>query len=639
MNKNRKRSVVTFLLLCAILWTSVRAMATDKVLDTGAAGANQIPLATYFTVLEDPGQKLTLADVQHPAVARQFAAASTTDQPLNYGFTRSAYWFRLTLRNTSDAPVDRLIDISFPTLSSLQFFQPRSDGTHHTVSTGAGAPFSTRAYPDRFFVFPVTLPERSSQTFLFRVQSAGGLLIPATLWAPEAFQVHQKNAYALQGAYFGIAAALVLYNLLLFSALRDVVYLLYSIFATTMALAIAAANGFGMEYVWPEASTWSNLSLNVLFSLALAALAVFIRRTLDLGAIAPNVDRFLRALIGVLLLLPIGFFISIETFAEPASIFWTIAGFALFAVLLYFAFLKGHRLAGLMAISLSMLLMGGVIVELKTLALVPHNSLTEQGLQIGSALEMLLLAFTLAYRFSLIRAQATEDTRKANIGLESHLKARESELLATHLKLRETEHLQTLSQERQRLMQDMHDGMGSSLASALRVVERGHLDEAAVVSILKGCIDDLKLAIDSMEPVDADLLLLLATLRFRLGPRLQASGLRLKWEVAQIPSLEWLEPKISLHILRIIQEAFTNIIKHANATEITVATQLHGDKIAVTVSDNGKGFVVQHPKDNPGRGLANQRHRAQAIGAEVGWHSGIGGTCLTLLLPVARPGS
>ncbi len=76
MNKNRKRSVVTFLLLCAILWTSVRAMATDKVLDTGAAGANQIPLATYFTVLEDPGQKLTLADVQHPAVARQFAAAS-----------------------------------------------------------------------------------------------------------------------------------------------------------------------------------------------------------------------------------------------------------------------------------------------------------------------------------------------------------------------------------------------------------------------------------------------------------------------------------------------------------------------------------------------------------------------------------
>src|SRR5450830_1817985 len=120
-------------------------------------------------------------------------------------------------------------------------------------------------------------------------------------------------------------------------------------------------------------------------------------------------------------------------------------------------------------------------------------------------------------------------------------------------------------------MQDMHDGLGSSLISALRVVEHGKMSDAEVAQVLRGCIDDLKLAIDSMEVVEADLLLLLATLRFRLAPRLDSVGIRLHWEVQDLPALNWLTPGNSLHILRILQEAFANIIKHAQATEISVA--------------------------------------------------------------------
>ncbi|WP_204332957.1 histidine kinase, partial [Klebsiella pneumoniae] len=81
----------------------------------------------------------------------------------------------------------------------------------------------------------------------------------------------------------------------------------------------------------------------------------------------------------------------------------------------------------------------------------------------------------------------------------------------SHQKLREIERREVLHQERQRLMQDMHDGLGSSLVSTLRMVEHGHIDEADIAQLLKGCIDDLKLTIDSMEPVETDLLLLLGT--------------------------------------------------------------------------------------------------------------------------------
>ena len=212
----------------------------------------------------------------------------------------------------------------------------------------------------------------------------------------------------------------------------------------------------------------------------------------------------------------------------------------------------------------------------------------------------------------------------------------EAEVIDSHKQLREIEQRQMLAQERQRLMQDMHDGLGSSLTSALRVVEHGHMDEADIAQLLKGCIDDLKLAIDSMEPVDADLLLLLATLRYRLGPRLESTGITLRWEVENVPSLDWLDPKNALHILRILQEAFTNIIKHTHATEICVATKAENDHVIVVITDNGQGFAVESALTNGGKGLSNQMRRAEAIGAEVNWNSSDAGTCFILRLPIRR---
>jgi signal transduction histidine kinase len=187
------------------------------------------------------------------------------------------------------------------------------------------------------------------------------------------------------------------------------------------------------------------------------------------------------------------------------------------------------------------------------------------------------------------------------------------------------------------LTQDMHDGMGSSLVTALLAVERGNADAGMVADVLKHCIDDLKLTIDSMEPIQADLLLLLANLRYRLGPRLESAGIRLRWEVADVPMMEWIDPRNSLHILRILQEAFTNIVKHAAASEIRVATAVEGESVVVIIDDNGRGFSMTAGMEKEGKGLRNQRRRATSIGAEVTVAPGDhGGTRLVLRLPVAR---
>jgi signal transduction histidine kinase len=105
-----------------------------------------------------------------------------------------------------------------------------------------------------------------------------------------------------------------------------------------------------------------------------------------------------------------------------------------------------------------------------------------------------------------------------------------------------------------------------------------------------------------------------------------------------VPTLDWLDPRNALHILRILQEAFANILKHAQASEIRVTTGAGDGWVSVGIADNGKGFAVEQALQNGGKGLSNQQRRAQAIGGEVRFESSAAGTRLTLRLPLQQAG-
>jgi signal transduction histidine kinase len=268
--------------------------------------------------------------------------------------------------------------------------------------------------------------------------------------------------------------------------------------------------------------------------------------------------------------------------------------------------------------------------------LLQNNLISPEGWYLGvynNAITFSIFGYLMYRRY----VGAIADVEQVNTQLEQRLQTREAELANSYERLRAAEQRQTLSQERQRLTQDMHDGLGSSLVTALRVVEGGRISEADVAEVLKGCIDDLKLTIDSMEPVEADLLLLLATLRFRLGPRLASAGIALRWEVVDVPALDWLDPRNALHILRILQEAFANILKHTQASEIRVSTGADNGGVTVTIADNGPGFAPDDAMKNGGKGLKNQLRRAQSIGGTVRWESpGQGGSRMILWVPEKR---
>ncbi len=225
-----------------------------------------------------------------------------------------------------------------------------------------------------------------------------------------------------------------------------------------------------------------------------------------------------------------------------------------------------------------------------------------------------------------------------NAELADRVTQRERELQESFEQVRKLDQQRATAEERQRLMRDMHDGIGSHLMSTLALARMGTLSQHDLSEILADCIDELKMTIDSLEPVESDLLVVLGNLRYRLEPRLNAAGITLEWAVNDLPPLPYLDPENVRSVLRIVQEAFTNTLKHAHAKRITLSTgvDIASSCVLVRLTDDGNGNSAADKK-HAGRGIENMKSRAAKLGGriEVIALKG-GGTCVNLYLPLSR---
>jgi signal transduction histidine kinase len=170
------------------------------------------------------------------------------------------------------------------------------------------------------------------------------------------------------------------------------------------------------------------------------------------------------------------------------------------------------------------------------------------------------------------------------------------------------------------------------------LVERGALTNEQVAQILRESIDDMRLAIDALAAEDSDLLSALGNMRFRMEPRLKAAGMELQWDARGLPEELDIDPDAVLPVLRIVQEALTNAIKHsrARAVRVTLGVDHDGDAqwLSIRITDNGRGLAAG--TSGSGRGMLNMRNRAGKIGALLKVETVPGaGTMLLLRLPLS----
>ena len=223
-----------------------------------------------------------------------------------------------------------------------------------------------------------------------------------------------------------------------------------------------------------------------------------------------------------------------------------------------------------------------------------------------------------------------------NASLEAELAERNAALEAVFAREREGEKARGALEERQRLTQDLHDGLGGQLVGLLQMAQQPGAAMNDVALHLRDAVDQLKLTVDAMHGCEGDVASALGSVRYRLGPRLQAAGIELRWDVGSLPTMTGWTARESHQLQMLLFEAFGNLMAHAQATQAGLGARLlegSGERaIEIELQDNGRGFDTQAAF--AGKGLANMRTRAAALGGTLTVRSQPGKTSLLLRLPV-----
>ncbi|WP_242113252.1 sensor histidine kinase [Luteimonas aquatica] len=241
------------------------------------------------------------------------------------------------------------------------------------------------------------------------------------------------------------------------------------------------------------------------------------------------------------------------------------------------------------------------------------------------------MGFVLAYRF----VGAMRAVEGFNVELRREVAAATDELSATLRRQHALELSHSRADERLKLVRDLHDGFGGTLVGAITRLERASTDvsRGETVALLKEMRDDLRLVIETTAQEHADLATVLAPLRHRASRLLESAGIESDWRLRDLAGVE-LDSARSLDLLRLLQEALTNVFKHSTARRVEVSVARADARIQVRVRDDGRGLGAGAPGEGGSAGLASMRLRAQRLGGALQLESAGRGTELRVVFPV-----
>lgn len=377
-----------------------------------------------------------------------------------FGYTLSTVWIKLELSNSSDVS-EWFLDVAYPVLDRVDVYIHRAGEPIERIAMGDQLPFHRRPVNHRDFVVPFSVSSSEKVTFYIRVQSGSSLQVPIKLWRQDAFYSYQQQNLMFQGIYFGFMLVMILYNLFLYSFIQEIRYVLYVAFVTSFTLFQASIGGFGFQFLWPSAPLWNEHSLPLFLGCVLLSESIFIRAFLNLKTQAPKTAKFLvgtalvaLAIMGLSLVLPYRIsIISLIVLALPINIVCLFMGVR--------QSLSGDRAAQLFTVAWFSTLVGAVFMALNKLGVLERNMITENALQIGTAIEVVLLSFALGEFIARQRREQRILKEEAYQYALNIAKEREEKLLAQD----ETLKMERIAREAQEKALSSQQQLNESLES------------------------------------------------------------------------------------------------------------------------------------------------------------------------------
>ena len=360
-------------------------------------------LMGHVDVLEDPSGLLAIEDVLNPDTALNWTRPSA---PLRL-HGPSTWWLRIHLRVPA---MDDAWIMAFPTtaIRDIAFYGPMStDGLNWGpgAATGLIRQYTTRPLGMERITYPLHMPFAGEYTVWVRVQNTVAQNItPSVWWLPD-YLLNRQHKRLFDGIIYGVLLTLLIYNLTLTVVFRDRTYGFYVLTCGAALMSIGTFNGHTAHYLWPENPWWIEHSYQIWPALWLTFSAVFARAFLHTRSAGPLADL---PVVGLGLLGVVSAVLAVSGqlwIPQQINEALALGGVALVSVIALWLWRRGHLMASwYLGANLTLFVcVIGVVAVARGWWNAPF--VLSNGLQIGIAAEMVVLAVALSARIRRIQLE------------------------------------------------------------------------------------------------------------------------------------------------------------------------------------------------------------------------------------------
>jgi methyl-accepting chemotaxis protein len=378
-----------------ILSTPISLLAME-ILPIDASFDNK-SIGTFMEYLEDKDRLLTID------TARQNKDwSSSYGDSLNFGFTKSVYWFRFSIDNRKAGPLELFFEITYPLLNYVDFYIP-AKGKYSVIKTGNRYPFYIRPVVDKNFIFPLK-EGPGTHTYYMRIETTGSINFTPGLMSQTSYLNRNQAQQPIIWIYFGLMMIMVLYNFIIFVASRDRAYVFYVLFIAMYILFQMTLNGYSFQYLWPNSTWWGAISLPFFMCATILFAGIFVWDIINMRKNYKIMSKI--TIFGVMLPSFIWAIASLFIpYATAIRIATALIGFtaSILHVMGWIALFRGSRPARFITIGFVCLVFGVVAYVLKSFGVLPAMFITEWGIQIGSALVVISLSLGLSDKINVMR--------------------------------------------------------------------------------------------------------------------------------------------------------------------------------------------------------------------------------------------
>nr|WP_285817786.1 diguanylate cyclase [Echinimonas agarilytica] len=327
-------------------------------------------------------------------------------QHFSFGFTDAPHWFVWVIAadeikawsDQGELNQRRLLEVAEPSINGLSvriFNRVGDEIGAFDIEEGAG--FDARPVAHRNFVIPVDVPLGEELYVVARVTNTDGMRMKMRLWAMAEFQSQEQNTLLLHGIYFGVMLAMFLYNVSLALGLKESAFWFYVLWVPCISIVVISDAGLAFQYFWPWSAAWNDRAIAVFASFGPAFGTIFGYLVLKIRENLSPIWRYIYyANVGLCLLIGTYALFGPPSSALQASLHLNTVTIWVLTISTLIRARQGYSLALPYLLAWAMIMAGGGIRIADTFAYIPRSWYSENLMQIGSALEVLLMSVLVA---------------------------------------------------------------------------------------------------------------------------------------------------------------------------------------------------------------------------------------------------